>query len=91
MRFSLNILIAIVLSLYSVGCISKPAFLIGDDKELQDLIKSYKEANAQLQKSRENNLTKKIMKLAVEKTPDGYVVNVDLDHENRGTNLINLF
>jgi len=52
---------------------------MGDDKELQALIKSYKKANAQLHKSRENNLRKKIRKLAVEKTPDGYVVNVDLD------------
>ena len=79
MRFSLNILISIVLFLCSVGCISKPSFRMGDDKELQALIKSYKKANAQLHKSRENNLRKKIRKLAVEKTPDGYVVNVDLD------------
>ena len=60
MRFSLNILISIVLFLCSVGCISKPSFRMGDDKELQALIKSYKKANTQLHKSRENNLRKKI-------------------------------
>ncbi len=79
MSFSLKISILIILPLCFVGCFEKPSFLRGDDKELNELIKAYKETNAQLQKVKDNSHKKKIKKLIVEKTPDGYVVSVDLE------------
>ena len=79
MRFSLYISIIIILSLCFTGCSVKPSYLKGDDKELKALIKAYKDANLQLLKNKEKNLRKIIKKLIVEKTPEGYVVSVDLD------------
>ena len=79
MSFSLKLSIIIILSLCFTGCSVKPAFLKGDDKELKALIKAYKEANLQLQKNKKEKLRKNVKKLIVERTPDGYVVSVDLD------------
>lgn len=89
MRLLLKGSLICLLSALLFGCI--PPSYVKKDKQLQSLLIAYKDQQSILEKKREARKGQGIKKLAVEETPDGYVVSADLDKASISTVVNRIF